>query len=249
MTVCSGLALLLPADAVVAHRTAARLHGLELLHDETRPPTVLVPAPCGSVPDHAGIVVRQAPLPPEDVVIVHGLRVTSPVRTVLDLARLDDVTEAVVAADGFLHAGLVALDALRAGLERMHGWRGVAQAREVVRHAEPLAESPMESRLRMLLVLGGLPRRQAQVPVSDGDRFVARVDLGYPEARLLIEYDGREAHAGTAFDGERARQNALVTGLGYRLLRYTGPAVLQRSPVVVQEVGRALATVPTMRRS
>src|SRR2546425_688746 len=71
------------------------------------------------------------------------------------------------------------------------GGRGLINLRQVALHAEPKAESVMETRLRMLLVLAGLPRPEAQVPVHDRyGRFVGRPDLFYPELRLGLEYDG-----------------------------------------------------------
>jgi very-short-patch-repair endonuclease len=56
---------------------------------------------------------------------------------------------------------------------------------------DPRSESPMESRVRVLLVTSGLPRPEAQLEIWDvGEFFVARADLGYPEQRVVVEYDG-----------------------------------------------------------
>jgi very-short-patch-repair endonuclease len=106
-------------------------------------------------------------------------------------------------------------------------------------HVEPASESPMESRERMLLVLAGLPRPQAQVPVHDTlGRFVGRPDLYYPERRLGLEYDGG-THRETLAEDNR-RQNLLLDA-GVKLLRFTARDVLGTPDMVVRLVGRALA--------
>jgi very-short-patch-repair endonuclease len=84
---------------------------------------------------------------------------------------------------------------------------------------EPRAESPMETRLRMLLVLGGLPRPEAQVAIHDPlGRFAGRPDLLYRAQRLGLEYDGGVHRHSLAEDNRR--QNRLLDA-GVRLLRFT----------------------------
>ena len=100
------------------------------------------------------------------------------------------------------------------------------------------AESPMETRLRWLLIDPGLSRPEVQKDLRDGDgRFVGRADLYYPAARLVIEYDGGN-HRDRLVDDDR-RQNALVEA-GYRLLRYTAPDLYQRPELIVTQVRKAL---------
>jgi hypothetical protein len=70
------------------------------------------------------------------------------------------------------------------------GWPGLAQLRNVLALADPGAGSPMESRLRLVLVSGGLPRPVTQFEVRSGGVFIARLDLAYPERRLGVEYEG-----------------------------------------------------------
>ncbi|MBO0686900.1 MAG: DUF559 domain-containing protein, partial [Candidatus Dormibacteraeota bacterium] len=109
--------------------------------------------------------------------------------------------------------------------------------RRVLVLAEPAAESPMETRLRLVLVLAGLPRPVAQVSLRDDTgEFLARPDLYYPQARLAIEYDGG-THRGS-LTADNRRQNRLQRS-GVRLLRYTAPDVYGRQDAIVAEV-RAL---------
>jgi very-short-patch-repair endonuclease len=92
----------------------------------------------------------------------------------------------------------------------------------------------METRLRMLLVLNGLPRPEVQVTIRD-DRgsFLGRPDLYYREHRLGLEYDG-ETHRASLVEDNR-RQNRLLMA-GIRLLRFTAADVLRRPDRVLAQV-------------
>jgi very-short-patch-repair endonuclease len=225
----------LPPGAAFSGRTAAWLHGLDV------PPCdpVEVTVPCASgVATRAGVRVRRSILGQSDVVVRRGLPATSILRTVFDLSRWLPFIEAVVAVDMALHRGLVDRAGLRAHVAEHPPCGGLVQARRVVELAEPAAESPMESRLRILLVRGGLPRPHVQVPLRD-DRggFVGRPDLYYPAEKLAIEFDG-----GTHRDslvGDNRRQNRLLNA-GYRLLRFTAADVYAVPNAIVAQVRAAL---------
>jgi very-short-patch-repair endonuclease len=154
-----------------------------------------------------------------DFVLVRGLRATPVARTFRDLKRGFTAVEYLVVAD----------QALKLGLGRFSEF------------AEP-AESPMETRLRWLLLQAGLPRPQVQVNLhNSADRFVGRADLYYPDARLVIEYDGGN-HRDRLVEDDR-RQN-LILNAGYRLLRFTAVDVRQRREVITGQVLEALGTAP-----
>jgi very-short-patch-repair endonuclease len=142
----------------------------------------------------------------------------------------------VVAADLFLHAELVTMLALHTYVSEHPGAKGVARLRRVVELAEPKAESAMETRLRMLLVLGGLPRPEVQASIHDDEgRFLGRPDLLYRDRRLAIEFDGGN-HRDRMVDDNR-RQNRII-GAGYRLLRFTAADVYRTPDSVVMQVRR-----------
>ena len=172
-----------------------------------------------------------------------GLPTTSALRTVVDLGGKDPLTEGVVAADQFLHAGLVTIGELRAYIAGHPGAKGIARLRRVVDLAEPKSASPMETRLRMLLVLARLPRPEVQVSIYDRKgRFLGRPDLLYRNQCLAIEYDGGN-HRDRLVDDNR-RQNGLV-GAGYRLLRFTAADVYGPPEIVAMQVLHGLG----LRRS
>ena len=213
---------LLPDHAVVADRCLLWLLGIDV-----RPPgppalEVVVPRDAITV-RRKDVCSRIADVPPEDVVRLgpEGLRCLRPARAVADLVRRLSLVEAVVVADASWHAGLCDADALRGELVTHAGLRGVVQARRVLELADPRAESPPETRLRLALRRAGLaPVPQFVVLDADG-RFVSRVDLALPEQRVAIEHDGQAVHERpTVFTADRRRQNALVAA-GWTVLRFT----------------------------
>jgi very-short-patch-repair endonuclease len=209
----------LPAGSAFAGGTAAWLHGLEV--QPCDPIQVIVPGPSGM--SARGLWISRARLDSCDVVERRGMPVTSIRRTLWDLGRRLPLVEAVVVADMALHLGLVDLELLHPRIARL---------------AEPAAESSMETRLRMLLVLSRLPRPQAQVSLyADRGEFIARADLYYPSQRLVIEYDGG-THRDRLVADDR-RQNALLRA-GFGLLRFTAPDVLGTPDSVVGQVRQAL---------
>jgi len=229
----------LPPGAAFSGRTAAWVHGLDL--PPCDPVEATVPSPCGTS-GRAGVSIRRAPLATGDVVERRGLPVTTPLRTAVDLACNLPTVEAVVAVDMALHRRLLDLEELSAWVDVHPRSKGIARLRRVAELAEPGAESPMETRLRLLLVLAGLPPPRAQVSVLDGrGRFLGRSDLYYPNQRLCIEYDGG-THRDSLVEDNR-RQNRLLSA-GYRLLRFTA-ADIHRSPETVVALVRSALSIPS----
>jgi very-short-patch-repair endonuclease len=118
--------------------------------------------------------------------------------------------------------------------------RGARRARQAVGLADPRAESQPESRLRVGLALAGLrPVGQYVVKAEDG-RFIARVDLAFPEAKIAIEYDGAWHATAAQLRKDRRRLNALVAA-GWRVLHVTA-ADMCDLPRVVQSVRDLVAS-------
>jgi len=187
------------AGAVVTGWSACRWWGCEVL-PRPEPPIEIAVADRQLRVD-MGCRVRRSRPREGDVVVHDGARVTSPVRTAYDLARIEPLVDALVAADALARAGRFTaadLAGLAADLGALRGCRAVP---EVVRLMDPLAESPMETRVRLVVVRAGFPGPVSQYEVWDGYRLVARLDLAWPEYRVALEYDGR----GHALDDRRGR--------------------------------------------
>jgi len=232
----AGAALVLPPDAVVGYSSAAWLHGADLI--DRRLPDLDVIAQRGDQIRRNGIRATSALLEPGEVTSVFGVPVTAPARTAFDLARrAPDLIEAVVALDAMLNRGGCSLDGLAEQMARCGRWRGVAKVRYALPHAEPLSESPMETRQRMRLVLAGLPRPRAQVPVEERDVVFAYIDNGYEEFRVGTDYDGEDHEKRWRYDLERQER---VRDQGWWHRRYTSLHIRGGWRQMVDQVGQAL---------
>lgn len=224
----------LPPDAVFAGKTAAWLLGLDF--DPMNPIELIVPSTSG-VRSRPGLEARRCDIARCDVHRVRGLATTTVQRTLLDLCLRFSLVEALVAIDGAVHARLTDKGSLGRYAAFAEGRAGARRLRSLAAVAEP-AESPMETRLRWLLLQAGLPRPEVQSDLRDVEgRFLGRADLYYPGSRLVIEFDGG-IHRERLVEDNR-RQNLLITA-GFRLLRFTSADVKHQPEVVLARVRSAL---------
>lgn len=175
-------------DAWISHHTAAQLWGLPIDPDGHTHLSVLDQADRlrrQGVKSHLGQVAAQRRL-------FRGLMVTTPTQTFLDLAAIGlPLVELVVLGDAMLRRELITRDGLAKAIDDWPG-NGTRLARRAAGYLRLGVDSPMESRLRMLLVLAGLPEPDVNLIIyaENGD-WELRFDLWYPEFGLLVEYDGR----------------------------------------------------------
>jgi very-short-patch-repair endonuclease len=157
-----------------------------------------------------------------------------------DLSAHLSPVEALVATDAAVRAQLTDKDSLARYADLVGGRAGARRLRSLAVLAQP-AESPMETRLRWLLLQAGLPRLEVQVDLHDSEgRFVGRADLFYRKSRLVIEYDG-SGHRGRLVEDNR-RQNLLINA-GFRMLRFTAADIKNQPDVVALQVRSAIASV------
>lgn len=233
---------LLPREAVFAGATAGWLFGLDL--DPIHPVEIVIPSSTG-VRSRSGLTVRHCQIAPGDIVTVRKLRATNLLWTLTDICLRYPAVDALIALDMALRARLTNVIALVDYAEACGGRAGAGRLRFLARLAAP-AESPMETRLRWLLNQARLPRPEVQTNLHDPDgRFVARADLYYPVARLVLEYDGGNHRDRLAEDDRR--QNLLINA-GFRLLRFTASDIHNRTEVVESQVrGALMRTVGALR--
>jgi uncharacterized protein DUF559 len=226
----------LPSEAVFAGASAAWLLGLDI--EPTHPIEIQVPTGSG-IRSRPGLDVRRCVIPHREIVSSRGLRGTALHRTLIDICVRRPSVEALVVIDMAVRACLTNPAALGRYAEAAAGRPGAGRLRSLAELAAP-AESPMETRLRWLLIQAGVPRPEVQIDLHDRDgRFVGRADLYYPTKRLVLEFDGGN-HRDRLVEDDR-RQNLLINA-GFRLLRFTAADVHRRPDVVVAQVRGALAT-------
>lgn len=139
----------------------------------------------------AGLLVRMDRVADDEVIISEGLRVATRARTAFDLGRYQKRAAAMGRLDALMRAAPFEPEDVTALIDRYGPVRGVRQLRQLLPLIDPGAESPKESWLRLLLIDGGCPIPETQIPVTDesGEPF-AFVDMGWRELRLAVEYDG-----------------------------------------------------------
>lgn len=209
-------------QAVAAGRSAVALLGLPAMRDPPPLPLVHVPREAGRSSNNGYGQVRAVPLPPEHCAVGNGCRLTSVARTVVDLGRTVPRADALVLADAAATSPQV-MAAMKAVLVFQSGWPGSRAAAWVVEHADPYAESALETLGRLTFLENDLP-----VPVSnawiDTGRRRYRVDHLVPERWLVFEGDGslkydNRLDAGRVVAEQREREWQLRE-LGLEVVRY-----------------------------
>ncbi len=177
-----------PPTAFVSHTTAARLYDLPVPADPQVHVTVPADRDRRSRPE---IRCHVATKPPR-VAAVRGIRVSHPFQMFVELASMLSLVDLVVVGDALVK--LFNCPAERLVEEcRSSSDRHAATALGAARYVREEVDSPMETRLRMLIVLAGLPEPEVNFKIRDTDgRVRRRLDLSYPALRLIVEYDGRQ---------------------------------------------------------
>jgi len=230
-------AALLPYGDVAraSHASAARVHDLPVPTDPLE--HVSVPR-AGLRRRHRGVQAHVGHDPGAQT--VRGVRVSGPRRLFVELAGSLSLVDLVVLGDAMVRRRLVtpaALVTYCAGSSH----RDAAAAREAAAYVREDVDSPMETRLRMLLVLAGLPEPVINLKVRDEDgEVVRRYDLSYPDVRLAVEYNGK-VHVLTPEDWEAdlERRDA-VDDSDWRLLVVISSGIFARPHETVRRVHRAL---------
>jgi len=180
--------LIHPSTAYASHTSAAQVHGVPV---PARPEVhVSVYTERDRRRRHG---IRNHVVPPQTPVVVRGgIRISSAVQTFVELGEMLDLVDLVVVGDAFVRLECFTTDELRDYCARA-SHRGAPAARRAAAYVRACVDSPMESRLRMLIVLAGLPEPTINHQVYDAaGRLLYRFDLSYPDLRILVEYDGRQ---------------------------------------------------------
>lgn len=224
---------------IVAGISAAALHGAkwlpqdgpaELIHTNRRAPR--------------GISLWSDHLPSGEQTVVDGLPVTTPARTAYDIGRRTSVDLAVERLDALMNAtGLSVADIVTIVADH-RGARGLNRLIQVLDLVDGGAESPWETRTRLIVVRAGFPTPKTQLVVRNrfGD-FIARLDMGWEDRKVGIEFDGAQhwtsAHQRTR-DIDRATE---LADEGWRIIRVSSDMVRHRAGTIVARVAEAFTAL------
>ena len=229
-------------SAVVSHESAAQLHGLQPIR-AAQPVVSVSHRSTHSLP---GVAVHQSTdLLDAHVTSVDGLPVTTPTRTIIDLAKVLGRNRLERVLDNALSSSIVDFDELYELFESLarKGKPGIRKLRTLLedrRGGEFVSESELERRFTKLINDAGLPVPKAQFRADWLQRVNGRVDFAYVDQQLVIECDGRRWHSRfDAFESDRRRDNAAQIA-GWRVLRFTWEMMREEPDVVVATVRKAL---------
>lgn len=200
---------------VIAGFSAAALHGSKWV-DTSRPVDIIHdnrhPTP--------GLQIWGDRLTDDEIEMIAGVPATTPARTALDLACWYPLTTAVSALDALARATEFKPADVELLLARYRGRRGLERARVSLSLVDAGAQSPKETWLRLVLVQGGLPRPETQLPVYDeyGD-VIAYLDMGWDDIKVAVEYDGEQHRTDRGQYTWDVRRLELVERRGWILVR------------------------------
>jgi very-short-patch-repair endonuclease len=224
---CRAAALLVGGRGVLAGWAAAELLGAACAPFDA-PVELLLPGGGRSRP---GLVIGDEAAPPTEVVRVGVVRVTTPARTGFDLGRRTPLVHAIMGVDALRYACELDPDAVRAVARRHVGVRGSRQLPQVLRRSTHVAQSPMESRIRVAIEDAGLPLPILQHRV--GPYFL---DMAYLDRMLAVEYDGHE-HLTPKRARHDLNRQAYLTREGWTVLRFPPSVVLYETWKIAADVG------------
>lgn len=192
-------------------------------------------------PGARGILVRSDRIADDEVCVQRRIRCTTTARTAYDLGRRLDGEEGVIRIDALLNSTRVGIDEIASLATRYPGARGIRQLRSTLSLVDGGAESPQESRLRLLLVRYGLPRPTVQIPVRDATgRVVRRLDMGWPRWLVAVEYDGAHHWTDPVRHSADIERLEFLASLGWTIVRVSATQLRSQPRAVVDRARNAL---------
>ena len=166
----------------------------------------------------------------------HGVPVTSPARTLLDLATTVTQRDLARATEEAQVQRRVSAHSLNEQFSRYPTHRGTAALRKEIRRDPALTRSEAERRMIELIRAARLPTPETNVRI-DGHE----VDLVWRGAKLVAEIDGYAFHSSrNSFERDRSR-DALLAGGGWRVVRFTWRQIVDEPEAVIARLAAALA--------
>lgn len=220
----------LSTGATLGGISAAAIHRTKWLSADL-PAEIIRDDRCGQ----PGLVAHSWQLRPDEICTVSGMPVTTPARTAFDIGRLHPAGRAIPLLDALMNVtGLKAPD-VAALADDQAGLRGIRLLREVLKLADGGAESPQETRLRLLLVGSGLPKPETQIEFP---QLRIRVDMGWREWKVAVEYDGVqhwENRYQRSWDIERI---ALLETAGWIVIRVSAEMLSRPDALIARVKGK-----------
>lgn len=209
---------------VASHHSAARVHGIEMLHPPGKDVITITVQPgrqTGRNKD-TDVLRHAARLPEGHVTKFRGLPVTTVARTVADIARTSTFMQGVVVADSALRHNPTVKTAIRDVLQYCERWPGISMARRVAEFADWVPESPLESCARVVFHEHGLPAPVFQAPIlGRNGRRAARGDFCWPEFGTIAEADGMGKYEERGDFKEHHERDSRIREVGWEVVHFS----------------------------
>lgn len=241
MITVQAAALWAPTGAVIGGLGAALLHRERWYATESVGQSTDIY--CGrALRSPRGVRIRRRirELPPGHMVEKQGVLCTSAARTAVDVGRWeDDDDKAIAKIDAVCNRSRITVASLAEAIDQMRGLHGVNRVRSLLRWCDERADSPPETRLRLMLIRAGLPAPTPQLVIrNEYGVKIAKADLGYERQKVAIFYDS-ELHRDKQTWEFDAWANAQMAELGWERVRVTSQ--MMRTPgTLIRQIGSAV---------
>lgn len=217
--------------ATLVGHSAAAMHGTKWLPAD-------IPAELARIRHRAtdGIVVHSGALADDEICLRASIECTTPARTAYDIGRRVNGDTAIARIDALLNATGCTVAEVTSIADRNPGARGIRQLNAALRLADGGAESPKETELRLLLVRDALPRPVTQIRV--GRR---RIDMGWPQCKVGVEYDGEQHWTNPSDHADDIERLEFLAAQGWTIVRVSARQLRFARPEILRRVRSALA--------
>lgn len=222
--------------ATLAGYSAAAVLGSRWLPDDA-------PAELARIryPSPPGIRIHSGAIAADEVVAIGDMDCTSVARTCYDIGRRQPLDTGIIRIDALLNITGGDVSDVVAIAARYPGARRIRRLRAALELVDAGAESPQETRLRLLLVRSGLPKPTTQIPVTDEwGRVRRRIDMGWEEALVGVEYDGEQHWQDARAYAADIERLEFLAACGWTIVRVSSTQLRDRPDQVIGRVRSAL---------
>ena len=235
LTRLRGLDLRAGVPVAMCLGTAAAAYGFDI--QDTADLHVLTP-PGHQLRNGDGLVVHRRDGAP--LTMVRGRPATAAAWTAVEVARSLRRPRALATLDAALRTGTCDRRRLVTAAARQAGRRGIVAVRELIPLADPRAESPMESEVRLVMHDGGLPAPELQYEIVDLSGRRWRLDFAWPDLCVAVEYDGFDWHSDRERFQRDRQKRAALNEMEWSLLSVVSDDVRVRSRDMLRRIETAL---------